>query len=97
MNSCTKVLYGTVGTVSLLVGIVFLFLPVLPPIPSLALAAHCFSKASARFYNKLISIPDLGKWLNVSSDTRLRQKPRATLIIMLFILTLFGTRYLFWL
>lgn len=49
-----KIVYIIVGFISLGLGIIGAFLPVLPTVPFLLLASFCFSKGSTRFHNWFI-------------------------------------------
>jgi hypothetical protein len=50
----------TVGTVSLVIGVLGIVVPVLPTTPFLLLAAACYARASDRLYAWLIGRPSLG-------------------------------------
>jgi uncharacterized protein len=50
-----RVLLVVAGTVCVGLGIVGLFLPVVPTTPFLLLAAACYARASGRFYNWLLN------------------------------------------
>ena len=52
-----------VGTLSLVTGIVGIFLPVLPTTPFLLLAAACYANSSVRFYNWLMNQKQLGPYI----------------------------------
>lgn len=53
----------TIGWLSVVLGVVGIFLPVLPTTPFLLLAAACFARSSERFYNWLVNHPKLGPWI----------------------------------
>jgi uncharacterized membrane protein YbaN (DUF454 family) len=53
----------TLGWVSVALGVIGIFLPLLPTTPFLLLAAGCFMRSSERFYSWLINHPRLGPWI----------------------------------
>ncbi len=55
-----KALFVAAGITSLSLGLIGVFLPVLPTVPFILLAAFCFSKGSRRFYERLLMIPGAG-------------------------------------
>ena len=55
-----RLAFGALGTLFLLLGIVGIFMPILPTTPFLLLATACYSRSSRRFYNWLMNHPALG-------------------------------------
>ena len=53
----------TVGWLSVVLGVVGIFVPVLPTTPFLLLAAACFVRSSRRFYLWLVNHKHLGPWI----------------------------------
>lgn len=77
-----RVLWVAGGGLALLVGVVGLFVPVLPTVPFLLLAAMCFSRGSKRCERWLLDHPRLGPPLRDWRAHRaltLRVKQTATL------------------
>jgi len=80
-----RILYLSIGWLSLALGIVGIFLPLLPTTPFLLLAAVCFSKASPRLHHWLLTHPRLGPGI-IAWQTRrvipLKAKLLATLLLI---------------
>ena len=52
-----------IGWLSVVLGVIGIFVPVLPTTPFLLLAAACFARSSPRFYQWLVEHPRLGPWI----------------------------------
>lgn len=55
-----RVLWAVLGVVALGLGLVGVFMPVLPTVPFMLLAAFCFARGSDRLLNWLLSHPVFG-------------------------------------
>jgi len=62
-NRVIKTLYNIAGTVALLLGVLGIFLPVLPTTPFLLLASACYMRGSERMYRWLMNQRHLGPYL----------------------------------
>jgi uncharacterized membrane protein YbaN (DUF454 family) len=58
-----KALLLFVGWLSVILGVIGIFLPIMPTTPFLLLAAACFARTSPKFYGWLVGHPRLGKYL----------------------------------
>ncbi|TGK01427.1 DUF454 domain-containing protein [Leptospira langatensis] len=61
--SIVRYLLVIVGTISLVLGIIGIFTPVLPTTPFLLLTAACYARASQKFYNWLMNNKYFGNFI----------------------------------
>jgi hypothetical protein len=83
-----------VGSISLVLGMVGIFLPVLPTTPFFLLSAACYVRSSDKAYQRLISNPHVGRYISEYRENGtipLRMKVIA--ITMLFSGILFTSIY----
>ena len=62
-SRAARLLYGAAGWLSLVLGIIGIFVPGLPTTPFILLAAACFSKASPRTHQWLLNHRVLGPFI----------------------------------
>lgn len=77
MNRLYRALLIAVGTVSVVLGVLGILLPVVPTTPFLLLAAWCYARSSERFYRWLLSNRWFGGYIRNFREGRgmpLRQK-----------------------
>ena len=78
-----------IGWVSLALGILGIFFPLLPTMPFVLLAASCFSKSSPRLHSWLLSQPLLGPMIqNWHHEGSISQNTKVTATV--FMIGLFG-------
>ncbi|MFZ3152380.1 YbaN family protein [Pseudomonas sp.] len=62
-NPVIRYVLLAIGWLSVALGVIGIFLPVLPTTPFLLLAAACFMRSSQRFYLWLVNHRQLGPWI----------------------------------
>ena len=63
MYRLSNIIFIVIGTISLTLGVIGIFLPLLPTTPFIMLAAACYAKGSKRCYNLLINNKYLGSYI----------------------------------
>lgn len=83
-NGVVRLILLATGSLSIALGVLGIFLPVLPTTPFLLLAAACYVRSSESFYAWLIGHPVLSKYILAYLDGRgiPRKAKRYTLITM---------------
>ena len=75
----------TAGTVSLVLGIAGIFLPLLPTTPFLLLTAACYARSSQKFYSRLINDKYLGNYIsNYREKKGIPLKAKLTTLLLLW-------------
>ena len=62
-NRLIRYLLIILGTISLVIGVIGIFIPVLPTTPFLLMAAACYMRSSTRFYNWLLNNRLFGNYI----------------------------------
>ena len=81
-----KILFATIGTISLILGVLGIFLPILPTTPFLLLTAALYCKASPKLYEWLLNNKHLGTYIKNFREHR--SIPLRTKIISITLLWL---------
>ena len=80
------------GTFFLVLGIIGIFIPILPTTPFLLLAAACYARGSKKFYNWLIKNKWLGEYIkNYQEGRGIPLTVKIISIILLWITIIFST------
>lgn len=80
-----RYIWGSIGLIAVGLGFIGIFLPLLPTVPFLLLAAFCFARSSERLHNWMMEHPTLGPpihdWQKNGAISR-RAKKLATLSVV---------------
>lgn len=82
-----------IGSLSILLGVLGIVLPLLPTTPFFILALGCFARSSSVFHQRLLTLPYIGESLtdwekHRKIDRRRKPKIYLTIIVTFFISTL---------
>lgn len=94
MKRIFKAVLAAAGTVFLLLGIIGIFVPILPTTPFLLLTAYCYGRSSERFYRWLLNNRWFGVYLRNYREGRGIPLPNKILTLTLLWLTI-GSAALF--
>jgi uncharacterized membrane protein YbaN (DUF454 family) len=73
------------GTLCVALGVIGIFLPLMPTTVFLLMAAACYARSSERFYNKLITNRWLGPYIRNSREGRgMRRREKAVTLVVLW-------------
>ena len=89
-SSTLRLFLLVLGSVSLALGVLGIFLPVLPTTPFLLLTAACYVRSSTRFYQWLLTHPVLSRYILAYLEGKglPRQAKRYTLLLMWFTMSI---------
>jgi len=94
-NKIVKYILASLGLVCLILGILGIFIPLLPTTPFLLLSAALFMKSSTRLYNWLMNHKYLGKYLqNYIHHKTISTKTKISAISLLWITILISVIFL---
>lgn len=89
-----KALLVTLGTLSVALGVLGIFLPLLPTTPFLLLAAACYAKSSDKFYNWLINNKVFGNYIKQYRESKtLPLRIKITAITFLWVTILISVAF----
>lgn len=81
-----KILLITLGSLSLVLGVIGIFIPLLPTTPLLLLSAWCYFRSSEKLYLKLINSKHLGAYIrNFRENKVIPLKTKIYIISLLWI------------
>lgn len=80
-----RIVFIIIGSLSLGLGILGIFLPILPTVPFILLAAACFSRGSRRMHAWLVRLPFAGKVIDDYEQGRgVPRRAKITALLMLW-------------
>ncbi|GAB3700713.1 YbaN family protein [Corynebacterium nasicanis] len=85
-----------VGCLSLALGVLGVFLPLLPTTPFLLLSAFCFARSSQRLHTYLVNHRVLGEYINNYNNHTMTRAHKTRTIVLLWISIALSAGYLAW-
>ena len=81
-----KIALVIIGTISMTLGVLGIFLPLIPTTPFLLLATACYARSSTRFHSWLLTNPVLGEYIrNYTEKRALTRRTKVTAITVLWV------------
>jgi uncharacterized protein len=97
-STLMKALLVVCGTICVGLGILGIFLPLMPTTVFLLMAAACYARSSERFHKRLVEHPWLGPYIQQSRGMTARQKAVTITVLWLsLIVSMIWTAHLPWL
>lgn len=85
MSKPVRIVLIVIGMLSLVLGIIGIFLPLLPTVPFILLSAACFSRGSKSMHDWLVRMPFAGKVIDdYEKGHGVSWKSKATALLMLW-------------
>lgn len=90
-----KIIFASLGLISLALGFLGIFLPLLPTVPFLLLSAALFAKSSDKLYQWLMNHRVFGKFIkNYREDKSIPLRVKITALSMLWMSILFSVFFI---
>jgi uncharacterized protein len=94
MRQAARAAYVVAGTLCLVLGIIGIFVPVMPTTPFLLLASACYLRGSERMHRWLLSHGRLGKYIRDFEEGRgIPARAKVVAIAMLWISITFAVEF----
>ncbi len=94
LTKTSNALFIFFGFLALTLGVIGIFLPLLPTTPLLILSAYCFSKGSEKLHAWLLSRPKIGPMIKDWEENKII-RPKAKFLSTVMITLLFGYTLIF--
>lgn len=94
MVKVKKIIFLILGLILTFIGLIGIFIPVLPTTPLLLLASYCFVRSSEKLYGWLINHRVFGKYIHDYSKYRAVDKKSKALAIVLIWVSMMISIYL---
>lgn len=91
-----RLLFIIVGGISLLLGVLGIFLPVLPTTPFLLLSAFLFARSSQRLHTYLVNHPILGEYISNYYNKEMTREHKLRTVGMLWVSIVISCVLLAW-
>ncbi|SFE86471.1 hypothetical protein SAMN05192532_10529 [Alteribacillus iranensis] len=95
MNVVKRYILVASGTISVILGVIGIILPLLPTTPFLLLAAFCYTRSSPSLYDKLLKAKWLGPYIkNYRSGKGIPLKTKITAIVVLWVSSFYSILFI---
>lgn len=95
MNQTKKILYIIIGTISLILGTIGLFVPLLPTTPFWLLTSWCFIRSSKKLYNRVMANKYFGECVrNYVEEKAIPIRTKVTALTIMWLSTILTSIFL---